>query len=242
MDNETVPPIESQPSLEEMPAAAEPAPELPAAAPPSPPAWPDKPWLTIWTRPRGTMRAILDADKKRYVLWLAAIVGVGETLNRASSRYMGDDLPVWAIFGLALTLGALSGVISLYISGAVLGWSGGLLGGKGDSEHVRAAVAWATIPQLVAMVFWVPELVFYGEEMFTSYAPRVASNPALLLITAVIQLILGFWALFLLVKTLAEAHRFSAWRSIGALAIPAVILFGLVAGCVILVQAASIGP
>jgi hypothetical protein len=254
MDNETILPIESEPGLEELPAVAVPEPVPPAvavpepvppavavpepvppAAPPSPPAWPPRPWLTIWTGPRGTMRAILDVDPKRYVLWLAAIVGVGETLSRASSNSTGDDWPVWAIFGLALTLGALGGVISLYISGAVLGWSGGLLGGMGDSEHVRAAVAWATIPQLVAMVFWLPELVLYGEEMFTSYAPRVASNPAPLLFFAVIELILGLWALFLLVKTLAEAHRFSAWRSIGALAIPAIILFGLVFGCLLLV-------
>jgi hypothetical protein len=234
MDNETVLPIESEPISGELPAAvAEPRPE-PPAAPPSPPVWPSKPWLTIWTAPRGTMRAILAADPKRYVLLLAAIVGAGETLNRASSRSMGDTWPVLVIFGLALTLGALGGVISLYISGAVLSWSGGLLGGEGDSKHVRAAVAWATVPQLVALALWLPELVLYGEEMFTSLAPRVDSNPAPLLILGVIQLTLGVWALFLLVKTLAEAHRFSAWRSIGALAIPAIILFGLVFGCAFL--------
>lgn len=262
MDNETVPPIASEPGREERPAADEPGPELlatdepetvllvddkpepapPAAALPSPPAWPDKPWLTIWTRPRGTMRAILDVDPKRYVLWLAAIVGVGETLSRASSRAMSDDWPVWAIFGLALTLGALGGVISLYISGAVLGWSGRLLGGHGESEQVRAAVAWAAIPQLAALALWLPDLILYGEEMFTSYTPRMDANPVPLLLIGVVQLILSVWALFLLVKTLAEAHRFSAWRSIGALAIPAIILFGLVFGCLFLLRAVSFGP
>lgn len=242
MDNETVLPIESEPISGELPAAvAEPGPE-PPAAPPSPPVWPSKPWLTIWTAPRGTIRAILAADPKRYVLLLAAIVGVGETLSRASSRSMGDTWPVWAIFGLALTLGALGGVISLYISGAVLGWSGRLLRGHGDSEHVRSAVAWAAIPQLVALALWLPDLVLYGEEMFSTYSPRMDSNPAPLLIIGVIQLILSLWALFLLVKTLAEAHRFSAWRSIGALAIPAIILFGMVFGCVFLLQAVSFGP
>lgn len=49
-------------------------------------AWPPKPWLTIWTAPRSTIRAILNADPKRYVLALAALSGILNSLNQASSR------------------------------------------------------------------------------------------------------------------------------------------------------------
>ena len=114
--------------------------------PPPQPRWPDKPWLKIWTEPRGTIRAIVDTDPTRYVLLLAVIGGIAESLNRASTQDLGDTWPVVGIVLLALLLGSIGGILSLYISGAIFRWTGSLLGGQASSEQVRSALA---IPLLV---------------------------------------------------------------------------------------------
>jgi len=54
----------------------------------------------------------------------------------------GDELSVPIIFIAALIVGSIGGVISLYIGGAILRWTGSLFGGQATSEEVRAAIAW----------------------------------------------------------------------------------------------------
>ena len=52
------------------------------------------PWFTIWTRPRATMRSILDTDPKHMVMVLAMLAGFAQALDKASLRHVGDWLPV----------------------------------------------------------------------------------------------------------------------------------------------------
>lgn len=217
------------PQVSQPPLGEEPFPS--AALPPAQPRWPDKPWLKIWTAPRGTMRAIVDADPTRHVLFLAAVGGVSQSLDQASGNSMGDSWPIGLLVAGALLLGSLGGILSLYIGGALFRWTGSLFGGRANSEQVRAALAWSLLPRIAALVLWVPYLALYGQEMFTSYAPRVVSSPQPLLALSALDLALGIWSLFLIVKTVAEVHRFSAWRALAALAMPFLVLFGLGAGC-----------
>ena len=80
------------------------------------------------------------------MLLLAVIGGIAESLNRASTQDLGDTWPVVGIVLLALLLGSIGGILSLYISGALFRWTGSLLGGQASSEQVRSALA---IPLLV---------------------------------------------------------------------------------------------
>jgi hypothetical protein len=94
------------------------------------------------------------------------------------------------------------------------------LGGKATSEQVRAAIAWGSLPTIVSLVVWVPQLILFDQELFTQATPRLEAHPllaAILLGFGLIQVALGIWSLVLVVKCLAEAHQFSAWRALAAL-------------------------
>lgn len=129
--------------------------------------YPRKPWLTIWSAPRKTIRAIVDSDPTRHVLLLAAIAGVAGALNRSSNdNGIGNILPTWGVVLVVVVLGPLGGLLSLYVGGAILRWIGSRLGGRASSEEVRAAIAWSALPRIAVLVLWLPYLTLYGTEVF----------------------------------------------------------------------------
>ena len=176
------------------------------------------PWISMWIQPRRTIRQIVDTDPERHVLLLAAIAGIGEVLNKASTKSTGDHLPLTAILLLAGIVGPIGGVISLYIGGALLRWTGGWIGGRAEAREIRSAIAWAGVLAIWTMILWVPELLLFGKEMFTIETPTIDASAVLTTLfwlLAGIEAILGMWTLVVFLKCLGEVQGFSAWKALG---------------------------
>lgn len=235
-------PESALPEVDPPPAAPSAEAELPPPAHPAPARWPDKPWLTIWVAPRKTMRAILDANPRRYVILLALLVGAGEGISNATDRALGDTTSLFAVLALAIVLGGLGGLLSLAVGGWLYRWTGSWFGGVATSEEVRAALAWGAVPLLISGVLLVLQIALYGKEMFTTLTPRMDANPYPLLALGFLQVLMAAWTFFLVVKTLSEAHRINAWRGLLALALPTIILFVLLFGCNALSRGFYFGP
>ena len=77
----------------------------------------ESPFLTIWTRPRATIRAIVDTNPFLHVALLAMVGGVVQTVDRAVQRNAGDTLSLPAILGLAVLFGPIGGLIGLFVGG-----------------------------------------------------------------------------------------------------------------------------
>jgi hypothetical protein len=77
------------------------------------------PWLTIWTRPRATMREILDTDPERMVVALAMLGGFSKSLDKASLRNVGEFFSVPVIILIAAIAGSIGGLIWLYAVGGL---------------------------------------------------------------------------------------------------------------------------
>jgi len=191
-------------------------------------ARPTFPLLTIWFQPRLTIRRIVDTDSQKYVNFLAALTGISNGLDTASRRSSGDIFPFPLVLIMVIIFGSIGGWISLYISGALLRWTGSWFGGQANSDEVRAAVAWASIPTCAGLAIWILEIAIFGQELFTESAPRIDNSlflSLLLLALLIPQLILGLWSLVLLINTLAEVHRFSGWKAFGAATSAFLIIF-----------------
>ena len=185
------------------------------------------PWFTMWLHPRATTREILDTDPTRLVIVLAMLGGVLSALDRASIKSLGDDMSMPMVFAVAITAGIIAGVIALYLGGALVRWTGSWLGGQGTAEEVRAALAWGHVPVYWAGLLWLPYLGFFGHEIFLSEMPSVEARPWLvfaLVNLAVVEMGLGFWGMVTLVLAVAEAHRFSGWRSLGSIVMAMLVL------------------
>ena len=205
------------------------------------------PFITIWTSPRETVRRIIAENPELHVTLLACLVGVGDTLDRASARNAGDKLPIGVIVGVAGVLGPLGGLLSLWISSHLLRWTGRWIGGTGDRQHLKTAIAWAAVPMVFSLPLWIPQFVLFGSDMFTEETPRLDARPRLWVLfigIAVTEVIMAFWSLVLLCHTVAEVQGFrSAWRGFGNLFLAgAVIVVPLILLVAALIAIATDSP
>ena len=187
-----------------------------------------RPFRTIWTHPRLTVRRLVAHNPELYVVPLVCLAGIGETLDRASMRNAGDKSPLEVILGIAVVLGPLFGLLSLWIMSHLIRITGNWIGGTAPREHIRTAIAWASVPAVVALPLWIPQLALFGSEMFTKETPRLDAEPMLyipLLAIIIIEMILGIWGFVLLCNTVAEVQGYrSACRGLGNLLLAGLLL------------------
>lgn len=144
---------------------------------------------------------------------------------------MGDDVGLTAVFLVAAIGGAISGIIGLYFSGWLLGITGRWLGGVADGVRLRAAIAWGGVIFLWGSLLWIPELMRFGGEMFTTEMPTLDADPGaadLLSWVAGLRTVIGIWAFIAYLKCIGEVQEFSAWRALGSSLLTGVLVVGIV--------------
>jgi hypothetical protein len=194
----------------------------------------DNPWLTIWTRPRATIRGIVDHDPTYRVVPLAMATGVLWAVNQMGRQNAGDATPLAGILGFAAIVGPLAGIIQIYIAGWWFSNMGRIFGGHAQSKEVRTAVAWASVPSFATIPFLAVAIALFGNRVFTKFVPG-SSSPLLattLLGVISIQIIFGTWSGVVFLKGLGEVHGFSAWRALACTIVPG-LLFVLILGIII---------
>lgn len=193
-----------------------------------PPAEPSaNPWITIWRHPRQTMRAILDSNPERQVILLTVLGGISQSLDKAMLKNMGDKFPFPLVLALCLIVGSLGGLLSLYLSGFILKWTGGWIGGKGSAREIRAALAWSNIPSICVLAIVIPEIFVFGKELFQSNTPLLDSSVILIsvfTILSIAEFIIGIWSCYITLVCISEAQQFSVWKALLNLAIPCLLV------------------
>jgi len=201
------------------------------------------PWTSIWTRPRATIRQIVDTDPKYMVIPLGAAAGIAQALGEISDRPQNDELPLQMIMAIAIGVGAVLGLAGLFVGGWVIRWTASWLGGVGTSLQTRAAWAWGQVPVVATIPIMLTLIALFGLDVFNNYSPETelqAQLWPLILVGGGLVVVLSVWSVFTLLKCVAEVHQFSSWRSLGAFFLASlvvfavvfvpIILFGIVAG------------
>ncbi|SIO25625.1 Yip1 domain-containing protein [Singulisphaera sp. GP187] len=193
-----------------------------------------RPWLSIWLRPRDTIRRVVLFESEWSVLGLGAATGTARALSRAATRDFGDRLPLEVIVAASLILGPTLQFVTIYLGGWILRFCGALFGGKASFAEVRAALAWGAFPQAAMLLLWGLALILFQQQMFLSTKPILSTYPSTWLfffLFHAFDLILIIWSLILTLNTLAAVFR---------MRVIFVVLACLVSGCVI-VGAAVLG-
>jgi hypothetical protein len=179
------------------------------------------PFLTIWLKPRGTIRGIVDRDPGRHVLWLSMVWGVAESLSFSANGNLGDKYPLMPILGGSLAAGIVAGPLLNVIFAALLTWVGGWLGGRGKPIQLRAAFAWSYITETPIVLLWMGVLSIFGIRFFQEAGLDDPTEVEAILLIAfpICTISLLIWSFVILIKTVAEVHEFSAWKALGTILI-----------------------
>ncbi|RCW44922.1 YIP1 family protein [Paenibacillus prosopidis] len=198
------------------------------------------PWLSVWVRTRETIRQFLDSSNPASnMIVIALLAGIVNALNQASSKGYLDDSSIGALIFVVIAGGMIGGLVSLYFLSFILKWTGSWLGGAGTSAELRVAVTRGiNVPVIMVGILWIPELLLFGQELFTTEMPRVDASPiltGLYYFFLGIEVILSVWSIIIALKAIGEAHRFSAWKALWSVIIPGIILVFII--CIIMIIA-----
>ncbi len=173
------------------------------------------PWIDLWIYPRSTFRHILETNLYQYIFWLALFGGVLSGLNFLAYAWTHYPLhthqPISAL-ALSITIGALLGLINLYVGGWLFRLTGSWVGGKGTFAQVKCAVGWSSYPYMFSTLF----------SLFSYFS---LNHLWVALSFGILNVVFLIWGFIIFLKILAEAHQFSIWRALGALLLAMVLLF-----------------
>ncbi len=186
------------------------------------------PVKSMWLHPRQTVRRIVVWNPDFRVFLLTGLAGISVSLEDYSSGNLGDGMGLTVILGLAVLLGTLGGWIQLWIESHLLHFSGRRMGGEAPYSHIRTAVAWAGLPRVAGLGFWLLLVILLGSEVFTTATPRIDGSSWIKVTSLLITFILmglNIWNLVLLCAALAEVQKFrSAWKGLGNILLAAAVI------------------
>ena len=171
------------------------------------------PWKTLWTKPTATFATLISEAPGYNVLTLSILMGFGSALGQLS----GSGLSLPQALGLTLLLGPVMGLGELFLGSWLLAQVGRWLGGQGEPLTIRTVMAWAGLPNVVALLCWLIMLLRAGGALFTERSDvvmKALSGDHLFFAAATLQMVLGFWSISLLVISLATAQRLSMGKAL----------------------------
>lgn len=181
------------------------------------------PWLSMWTNPRDTIRAIVKFNPKYLFVLLSGIYGFPLLLQFAQNLSLGERTSSLAIFIGSLVLSVFIGMLGITVISGLLYWTGQWIGGKASFQNVRAAVAWANVPNTANIVIWLVMIGVFGARLFTrgfAETTFVGSELAIVFFAFLLQVVISVWGFVIGLKALGEVQGFSAWKALLNVLIP----------------------
>lgn len=159
---------------------------------------------------------IVDTNPQKFVIRLTCIEGFADALDYARIQLrLGDKYDWPIIFAGAAVIGPIAGLIGLYFFAAMISWTGKWIGGKAPSGNIRAAIAWSGVPMIWKLILWIPLLILFGQELFTTQIPGIYAKPFFWLMFLGLRMILitiVIWAFVVFLKCLGQVQGFSIWK------------------------------
>ena len=181
----------------------------------------------IWTSPRKVFRYLNERNDDKYVTILLLLSGISRAFDQATTKNFGDRMSIWAILGICIIAGGLFGWLAYYIYAALISWTGKWLKGEGNTNSILRIISYAMIPSIIALVFLIPQISIYGNEMFKSDGDIVSAgliSNILVYLSLFLEFVLGIWTIVLCVIGISEVQKFSVGKSILNMLMPGLII------------------
>lgn len=169
------------------------------------------PWLSIWRKPRNTIRVLLSKRPSYGVFILAAIFALQSFVFHASCWSL--SLKSSNLLAIGVVLAPAAGFVWLYAASYLFYFTGRLFGGNGSLGSLKTVVAWSKVPSIVGVALWFPLSLINPDCVFI---PK-DGNP-FVIFANVIFFTLAIWSLVILVQGIREVQRFTCLRALSNIA------------------------
>ena len=182
--------------------------------------------------PRTTMRAILEEPRDRMVVLLALLAitsGLVSNGNENVSDKLANASPAIWLVVVCVLLAVAAVMLGLFYFFAWIAFlAGRFLEGTGDLRRVRSALAWGCAPLIWALIYRIPAAILTPSKglaqvgvgnNFRIQPGQMSGGCVAALVIGLLELATFVAYLVVSSRTLAEAHRYSAWRGFGTLVI-----------------------
>jgi hypothetical protein len=167
------------------------------------------PWITMWTQPQKTIRAVIGIDPKMGFMFLASIWFLQYFF--LFEAHFAIEFPIhWALsIVIAVILSPVIGSIYFYIMGYLLHVVGMWLKGKASFLHTRCAFAWSRMPLIIDLIMWFVISFFISQMIFAKNGYGRA-----FLFVNIIAFATSIWSFILLIGAIKEIQKFSTFKAI----------------------------
>lgn len=172
------------------------------------------PWREMWIRPGDTVSHLVENQPDQQVVLLAALAGTSNSLLSAWVQSGGDEFSLGFLIVNALAMGSIWGIGVLYVHGFLIGWTGKLLGGKGEGRDIRTALAWGALPFVAALAVWAVAIPVFGSSLFTTASASTTGESWIFRGSSMAAAALFVYSFALTAHALGRVQGFSAWKAL----------------------------
>lgn len=186
------------------------------------------PWLSMWIKPRETIRTIVSTNPKKRLWALSWLYGFSTVLYFFQIYGVGSTMGLWLILLSAFVVGPFWGYVSFSIQSWVVQQTGKLLKAKSDFSAIRAAMAWSCVTFWVNVVLWGFLCLYFGHSLFEHFPggrPLTSLDVTVLMLVMVCKLAAGIWSLVIYLRSLSEVQNYSIGLAIVNVIMTMVIFF-----------------
>ncbi len=169
----------------------------------------NNPWISMWTRPKPTIRSIVQVNPNQGLWLLASLYALVCGFFTANFYSWGLNNAFLPVFIPLLILSPLLGWAWFSFDAWIIQQIGVWLKGRASFVAVRASVAWSKVPYLLSLFMWAVLILMQPDTVFIQYA----SGPVTVFIS-LISLIVNIWSLLLLIEAVREVQSFSIGRAV----------------------------
>lgn len=170
------------------------------------------PWLSMWTKPRETIKSVINTEKQISIYFLSALFWFQIVLPIIFKVKYFDFLQIrsssYLLIALSVVISFVIGFVWLYFMGFVLSIIGKFLDGEASKKQIRIALAWSYLPLSFVLVMWLILYVF-SFDLFEWYLKSSSTFFIYLII-----FIVNVWSFILMIQAFRQAQGFSLIKSI----------------------------
>jgi signal peptidase I len=170
---------------------------------------------------------VISAKSSPSVLLVAGLGGASSLVLAAFDYGELTALVDWYTLAIVIPLGFIVGVAGLFFNAFVVKLCGILLRGHASQAHIRAALAWSTVPIVFGLAIYLTAVI--GLKLVGAVDSSQPAFNAVAVGLRVVAGVVGLWTLVLTIVTVKRVQGFGAWRAITNIA-----LSGLLAGALAL--------